>query len=390
MFGKWVRSADGREPSAHLPSQVPGVHRHGHSPTVGRVATTAAYRSARRRIEQLCESPDGTATLRVQLLEELRSVVGFDAYAWLLTDPHTSVGCAPLADVPRLADLPRLIRLKYVTALNRWTTLNELPVATLRAATGGDLDQSLVWRELLHEYDVRDVASSVFADRFGCWGFLDIWRSGPAPSFSDDEVSFLIDIVPTITGALRRNRAHTFLVQASGDLRRLGPVVLLLSRDLTVIGQTPETDRCLRLLVPPAEYGTPIPASAYNVAAQLLAVEAGVDHNPPRARMHLADGVWVTARAARIGDEARVEDRSIAITIEASAPSERLEVFAAAFALTPREGELLGHLAAGSDTRDIARRTFISEHTVQDHLKSIFAKTSAHNRRTLLARALGS
>ena len=33
---------------------------------------------------------------------------------------------------------------------------------------------------------------------------------------------------------------------------------------------------------------------------------------------------------------------------------------------------------------------FLSQHTVQDHLKSIFAKTSVHNRRTLLARVLGT
>jgi len=33
---------------------------------------------------------------------------------------------------------------------------------------------------------------------------------------------------------------------------------------------------------------------------------------------------------------------------------------------------------------------FVSQHTVQDHLKSIFAKTATRNRRTLLARALGS
>ena len=31
-----------------------------------------------------------------------------------------------------------------------------------------------------------------------------------------------------------------------------------------------------------------------------------------------------------------------------------------------------------------------SEHTVQDHLKSIFAKTEARSRRTLLSRALGT
>jgi DNA-binding CsgD family transcriptional regulator len=33
---------------------------------------------------------------------------------------------------------------------------------------------------------------------------------------------------------------------------------------------------------------------------------------------------------------------------------------------------------------------FVSDHTVQDHLKSIFTKTSAHSRRTLLSRALGT
>jgi DNA-binding NarL/FixJ family response regulator len=46
-------------------------------------------------------------------------------------------------------------------------------------------------------------------------------------------------------------------------------------------------------------------------------------------------------------------------------------------------------LAAGSDTRDLARRMFLAESTIQDHLKGIFAKTSTRNRRTLLSRALG-
>jgi DNA-binding CsgD family transcriptional regulator len=33
---------------------------------------------------------------------------------------------------------------------------------------------------------------------------------------------------------------------------------------------------------------------------------------------------------------------------------------------------------------------FVSEHTVQDHFKSIFTKTATRNRRALLARALGT
>jgi DNA-binding NarL/FixJ family response regulator len=47
-------------------------------------------------------------------------------------------------------------------------------------------------------------------------------------------------------------------------------------------------------------------------------------------------------------------------------------------------------LATGSDTRTMARQLSLSELTVQDHLKSIFAKTGARDRVTLLSRALGT
>ena len=53
-------------------------------------------------------------------------------------------------------------------------------------------------------------------------------------------------------------------------------------------------------------------------------------------------------------------------------------------------GGLVRHLATRSDTRELARRMRLSEHTVQDHLKSVFAKTGTRSRRDLLARALGS
>jgi hypothetical protein len=50
------------------------------------------------------------------------------------------------------------------------------PVASLHQATGGDLTRSLIWRDLLCRYQVGDIATSVYRDRFGCWAFLDLWR----------------------------------------------------------------------------------------------------------------------------------------------------------------------------------------------------------------------
>jgi DNA-binding CsgD family transcriptional regulator len=345
---------------------------------------------ARRNVVRMCEAAGDARTLRLQLLDEIRAVVGFDAYAWLLTDPETSVGSAPLADVPCLPELPVLIRLKYLTRVNRWTALDDAPVALLREATGGDLSQSLLWRELLARHGIGDLASSVFKDRFGCWGFLDLWRSSSATPFSKDEAGFLAEIAGPVTTALRRCQANTFVAGSALDQRRAGPVVLLLSPGLEVLAQTPETQEYLRVLVPPTGGAAPIPAGAYNVAAQLLAVEAGVDSNPPSARVHLADGLWVTLRAARIGEARASRERDIAVTIEATSPTERVALFARAFGFSTRETELVGHLLTGSDTRELGQRMFLSEHTVQDHLKSIFAKTAAHSRRALLSRALGT
>ena len=120
--------------------------------------------------------------------------------------------------------------------------------------------------------------------------------------FTDAETAHLSSIIEAVTTALRRCQANTFLVRPMREPRRLGPVVLLLSPELQVLGQTPETHEYLRVLVPPVDRRAPIPASAYNVAAQLLAVEAEVDRNPPSARVHLSEGLWVSLRAARIGD----------------------------------------------------------------------------------------
>ena len=165
--------------------------------------------------------------------------------------------------------------------------------------------------------------------------------------------------------------------------------MLLLSHDLVVQGQTPETQEYLRVLVPADHDREPIPAIAYNAAAQLLANEGGVDDNLPSARVHLAGGQWLTLRAARIEDGAPRADSRIAVTIEDTAPLDRARLFASAHGLSSRESELLNHLATGADTHTLARLMFLSEHTIQDHLKSVFAKTSVHNRRALLSRALG-
>ena len=352
-----------------------------------------AFARSRARIERICDRAlDAGAdarTFRSQILQELRRAVRFDAYAWLLTDPETAVGAAPVADVPWMAELPRQIGLKYCTAVNRWTALGDRPVALLHEATGGDLAQSLVWRELLARHAVHDAASVVFADRYGCWAFLELWRSETVGPFNREEARFLADLAQPLTVALRRLQADTFTAQRTREQARVGPVALVLSPGLQVRGQTAETMEYLRILIPPAPDRAPIPAVAYNVAAQLLALESGIDSHAPSARVHVAHGLWMTARAARLDGPGPSGDHDIAVTLEESSGAERVDVFGRAFGLTIRERELVNHLVEGRDTHEVAQCMFLSENTVQDHLKAIFLKTGARSRRTLLARALG-
>ena len=78
------------------------------------------------------------------------------------------------------------------------------------------------------------------------------------------------------------------------------------------------------------------------------------------------------------------------MTIELTSPGERRSLYARSHGLSARETELVDLLAEGADTKSIAATLFVSEHTVQDHLKSIFAKTGTRNRRVLLARLAGA
>lgn len=338
------------------------------------------------RIGRLCRTPENDRQLRVGILAEIRRAVGFDAYAWLLTDPETEVGVSPLADVPRLDELPGLIRAKYLTTVNRWTRMSR-PVERLREATDDHREHSLVWRTFQRPSGVGDVASLVTRDEYGCWSFLDLWRMGDDARFTEVEADQLGRLVPVITSGLRASLVPTFNPVAS-TVESGGPVVLVLAPDLRVRTQTTETERYLEMLLPPHAGQRAIPAAAYNVAAQLLALEAGIDPHPASTRVHIPTRGWFTLRAARLGRPSNTE-ADIAVTVEPTPAPDRLSLFALATGLSPRERSVLEVLATGASTRQLADRLYLSEHTIQDHLKSIFDKTGCRSRPTLLANALG-
>lgn len=342
--------------------------------------------AAQVTIERACESTVDPRALRAGVLEALGRVMRFDAYVWLLTDPATSVGTSPFAKVPRLPELPTLIRLKYGSSEHRWTTLDGVGVTVLGADATSDRTRQGSWAGFVAATGMGEVASVVFRDRFGCWGWLDLWRSGADGPFPAYDLDLLAAVSEPITAALRRCQAAAFGGRSPKPTAS-GPVVVILSPDLRVLNQTPAAEEFLRRLLPTGGDRDPIPAAAYNLGAQLLAAEAGVDASPARARVHLGGGAWVTMQAGRLSGDG---DQDIAISIEPTSPADRLDLFARVHGFTPRETELLEHLASGADTRDAAAGMFVSEHTIQDHLKAVFDKTGSRSRREVLSKAVGS
>ncbi|WP_067829529.1 helix-turn-helix transcriptional regulator [Nocardia inohanensis] len=333
------------------------------------------------RIERHDRDAHTAKRFRELVLADLRTALPCQGHVFALTDPVTKVATAPLADVPGLEwpRLPELIRARYLTPRSRWDGLLGSGARSLLELSGGDPEQAELWR-LQRDLGVLDSATVAFGDRYGCWGFLELLRYTGKP-FTAAELATLTSIAGSITTGLRRALGRTF-TGADARLPPVGPAVLILDPGLRVRAQTAAAATALLRLNPPDEPMAPIPASAYNAGAALLAVERDLAIGLPWSRIHLGGNRWVTVKADRLGTD-------IAVSIEPSSPAERLDLFARAHALSARESEVLALLAAGLDSRQLAAELVLSEHTVNDHVKSILAKCAARTRNTLLSRVLG-
>jgi DNA-binding CsgD family transcriptional regulator len=328
-------------------------------------------------VRALADRGSDVTSYREAVLGVLRRRIGFDHHVWVLTDPVTGVGAAPHAILPDGADLAAVVGARYLTSVLRWTNLDGT------ARLGANVAREGGWHAALSRLGVTDVLTSVHRDERGCWSFLDLWRT--TGSFTRDDQALLDGVRTEVTRRLRRLQGDALrLVPPQGVVEGSG--VIVLDDELRIIGDTARASAWLTRLLPPAHGQAPVPAVVLNAAAQLVAVERGVDDHEPMTRVHVGRGVWLTARAERLagGTEPR-----LAVTLTPSTSAERLEVHARAFGLSSREGDVVRLLAEGCSTSDVARTLHLSEYTVQDHLKSVFDKTGTRARGALVAQACG-
>lgn len=144
---------------------------------------------------------------------------------------------------------------------------------------------------------------------------------------------------------------------------------------------TPPAERWLSRMIAAVPAEGDLPAVVNSVAYRALLTARGGEAGGARARVPTSTGTWVVVHGSVIGDP---EDGRTAIILEPAQSPEIAPLIVAAHGLTAREREVTQLVLHGLSTAEIAGRLYLSEYTVQDHLKAIFVKVGVHSRRELV------
>jgi DNA-binding CsgD family transcriptional regulator len=349
------------------------------------VATQLARDRCRERIQRLSLSNQDCQSIQQEVIADLQGVIGFDRWCMPHADPDSLLPGLGIADHDYGPGLPRALELEYSGA--DFAAKHDLArrprlASSLVTETGGDLARSPRWDEVLRPVGIGDIAAVACRDTSGCWGWIEAYRNASERPFSDEDLDLLATAGPSMAVALRRSVAR---VRREGPDQPDLPGVLILDQELTVVSRTDAASRWMATLPMAdlfASWGI-LPAVIYPAATLARAGLVASAH----VTLPMDDGSWMKIEAAPLeGDR----DGDIAVTIRAAAPGETFDVACRAYGLTARETAVMAALVTGADTRDVARALHLSDWTVQDHLKSVFAKLNVHSRREALARLAGS
>lgn len=339
------------------------------------------------QIIRRCHVGLDASTLLDELLHRLPRVVPFEAGLIATTDPATLLYTgAVLAEQSNVMHLPSFLANEYLDDdVLKHSDLARGPqrVGVLTSSTRGELDTSLRYRELLAPMGLGDELRAAFVAGGSCWGVSCLARERGGLPFGDDEVRAMTRLGPHIAEGLRT--ALLFDEVSSRESDTEGPGVLILAEDdLSVLASTPAAGRWLEEIVADHEARLKgLPVSVVNVVAVLRSL----DSSPtiPRVRVRSRSGRWLVLHASYLSVE---PTRSIAVVIEPAQPSEMAPLILQAHGLTPKESAVVKLVLVGASTKELAEALSISEHTVQDHFKSIFNKVGVGSRRDLIVRVL--
>lgn len=332
---------------------------------------------ARRDVAELAASGLGLSDLHAAAIERIGRDVNAELTCWATIDPETLVISTMTSGRTRIPPQYNalLADAEYSPAephtFAAMARRNEL-VSRLSDRPLGERSHSArfqnVWRPLGLDEELR----VLFVSDGACWGAAGMVRGGTG--FTDREVEYLAAVAPAVAGATRL-AVRSEVAGRPGGAR---PAIVVLDARGTLRSSTPEAQRW-------RESVEEIEPGRFMLIMRIMARGAqGTPSGGFRARIRDSRGQWALMQASTLIDGEG--DDQIAVTIEPVAGEQLVGMLLTAYGLSPREREVCREVIAGHPTTHIAQHLYVTPNTVQDHLKSVFAKTGARSRGELVAR----
>jgi DNA-binding CsgD family transcriptional regulator len=331
--------------------------------------------SAKRDLGALASPVLRVDEVHAAAIDIVGRVVPSDATCWATVDPDTMLltGSLTVAFSPSPEQEARFVELEYGgTDANSFATLarQRTPVARLSDLPHREVVRSQRLHEVYRPLGLAHEARVAFTVDGACWGVAGLLREPSSADFDDRELDFLAAVAPLVATATRVALRHATQEPA----REPGPAVIVVDRKGQVQASTPAAQLWAAAL-----------DRTDGIAVALRAVATAAANGEANATVRLRDdsGRWVVLHASPlVGGTASDQ---IVVTVESALASDVTRLLLAAYGLSPRERDVSVEVLAGASTGEIAARLFISANTVQDHLKSIFAKVGVRSRRELVA-----
>ena len=354
----------------------------------GRRVTVRVDTELRSAIRGCYVAGDDLASLRKRLMQRIRRIVTLEAVFFGGADPETLLFTSIWAEAPLGASAPLFLANEFGATfdVNRFASLARAPrpTGTLDEATRGNRAESPRFREIMAPLRLGDELRVALRTGKTTWGFLCLHREGKT-GFSPHDIAVLNAIAPHAGEALRRIVADSL---GTGQRPSDEEPGVVLSADDVVVGMTGEAGGWLDDIEGQSvEIGDAVPSSLLVVIRRLEALERTVASAPPaRLTMTTRSGSLLGIHAARM--RSGKGQSMVAITLAPAGAPARSSLMLAAVGLTAAQRRVAGLVLRGLSTRAIVDELRISEHTVQDHLKTVFEKVGVGSRRELVATLL--
>ncbi|MEH3153815.1 MAG: LuxR C-terminal-related transcriptional regulator [Gordonia paraffinivorans] len=346
------------------------------------MARPAPSLALRDRLERDLASPSSMDDVADRVYAAIRRHVDFDFACFATTDPTTGV----LTWASKTRDLG-VGDVDFAAAeygppdVNKFDEIarRDPPVAILSIDTDGDLSRCRRHREFMSPvFGFGDELRACFLGRAATWAALALYRRADDPPFTPADAATIADACPVVAEAVQRTM---FRLPPSGGPHagtdHGGPAVLIVDAGDRVTHMTAGAHAAVEILGG-LDHGQLPPG--------ILAVVASTrtSGTPLTTQTLTADGTWLSVRTAPLDGSGDRPD--VVVTVEPTSRIALSRMALAAHGLTSREEDVALQVLQGANTRDIAATLHLSPYTVQDHLKTIFAKLGVSSRREMTAR----